>query len=84
MSKENYLPSFEKKLKDYPAEAIISLASVRNGTRRHDQKMYGSSIFTDEILKSVEKELYTWLNKERPEIYGQPLPCQRYTKHGYQ
>jgi trigger factor len=38
------------------------------------KKMYGNSIFTDEILKSVEKELYTWLNAEKPEIFGQPLP----------
>jgi len=38
------------------------------------KKMYGSSIFTDEVLKSVEKELYTYLNKEKPEIFGQPLP----------
>jgi trigger factor len=36
--------------------------------------MYGASIFTDEILKSVEKELYNWLNTEKPEIFGQPLP----------
>ncbi|MEO6254113.1 MAG: trigger factor, partial [Ferruginibacter sp.] len=38
------------------------------------RKMYGASIFTDEILKSVEKELYTWLNNEKPEMFGQPLP----------
>ena len=35
---------------------------------------HGHSIFTDEVLKSVEKELYTYLNKEKPEIFGQPLP----------
>ncbi len=74
MSKEDYLPSFEKKLKDYSKTANIP--GFRKGMVPAGmiKKMYGSSIFTDEILKSVEKELYTWLNKERPEIFGQPLP----------
>jgi len=40
------------------------------------KKMYGKSIFTDEVLKAVEKELYTWLNNEKPEIFGQPLPLE--------
>lgn len=74
VSKEDYLPSFEKKLKDYSKTANIP--GFRKGMVPAGmiKKMYGSSIFTDEILKSVEKELYTWLNKERPEIFGQPLP----------
>ena len=35
--------------------------------------MYGPSIFTDEVLKTVEKELYTYLETEKPEIFAQPL-----------
>ncbi|MBL0181343.1 MAG: trigger factor [Chitinophagaceae bacterium] len=74
VSKEDYLPSFEKKLKDYSKTANIP--GFRKGMVPAGmiKKMYGNSLFTDEILKSVEKELYTWLNKERPEIFGQPLP----------
>lgn len=74
VSKEDYLPSFDKKLKEYSKTANIP--GFRKGMVPAGmiKKMYGSSIFTDEILKSVEKELYTWLNKERPEIFGQPLP----------
>lgn len=74
VSKEDYFPSFEKKLKDYSKTANIP--GFRKGMVPAGmiKKMYGSSIFTDEILKSVEKELYTWLNNERPEIFGQPLP----------
>ena len=74
VNKEDYLPSFDKKLKEYSKTANIPgfrKGMVPAGMIR---KMYGASIFTDEILKSVEKELYNWLNTEKPEIFGQPLP----------
>ena len=74
VNKEDYLPSFDKKLKEYSKTANIPgfrKGMVPAGMIR---KMYGGSIFTDEILKSVEKELYNWLNTEKPEIFGQPLP----------
>lgn len=74
VSKEDYLPSFDKKLKDYSKTANIP--GFRKGMVPAGmiKKMYGASIFTEEILKSVEKELYAWLNNEKPEIFGQPLP----------
>ena len=59
VSKEDYLPSFDKKLKEYSKTANIPgfrKGMVPAGMIR---KMYGASIFTDEILKSVEKELYS-------------------------
>ena len=74
VSKDDYLASIDKKLKEYSKTANIPgfrKGMVPAGMIR---KMYGSSIFTDEILKSVEKELSTWLNNEKPEIFGQPLP----------
>ena len=74
VSKDDYLPSFDKKLKEFSKTANIP--GFRKGMVPAGmiKKMYGVSIFTDEILKSVEKELYTWLNNEKPEIFGQPLP----------
>lgn len=74
VSKDDYLPSFDKKLKEYSKTANIP--GFRKGMVPAGmiKKMYGNSIFTDEILKAVEKELYTWLNNEKPEIFGQPLP----------
>ena len=74
VDKEDYFPSFDKKLKDYSKTANIP--GFRKGMVPAGmiKKMYGSSIFTDEVLKSVEKELYSYLNKEKPEIFGQPLP----------
>ena len=76
VDKEDYYPSFDKKLKDYSKTANIP--GFRKGMVPAGmiKKMYGSSIFTDEVLKSVEKELYSYLNKEKPEIFGQPLPLK--------
>lgn len=36
--------------------------------------MYGPSIFNDEVLRTVEKELFSYLNTEKPDIFAQPLP----------
>ncbi len=74
ISKEDYFPTFEKKLKEYSKTANIPgfrKGMVPAGMIR---KMYGAGIFSDEVLKTVEKELFTWLNKEKPEIFAQPLP----------
>jgi len=76
ISKEDYMPAFEKKLKEYSKSANIPgfrKGMVPAGMIR---KMYGSSIFSDEVLRTVEKELYNWLNNEKPEIFAQPLPMQ--------
>lgn len=74
VSKDDYFPSFDKKLKEYSKTANIP--GFRKGMVPAGmiKKMYGSSIFTDEILKAVEKELYSYLNTEKPELFGQPLP----------
>lgn len=76
VSKEDYYPSFEKKLKEYSKTANIP--GFRKGMVPAGmiKKMYGAGIFQDEILRSVEKELYTYLNDEKPEIFAQPLPLE--------
>lgn len=74
LTREDYYPSFDKKLKEYSKTANIP--GFRKGMVPAGmiKKMYGSSIFTDVVLKSVEKELYGYLQQEKPEIFGQPLP----------
>ena len=76
ISKEDYLPSFEKKLKEYSKTANIP--GFRKGMVPAGmiKKMYGAGIFSDEILRGVEKELYNYLNTEKPEIFAQPLPLE--------
>ncbi len=73
VNKEDYLPTFEKKLKEY--SKTVNIPGFRKGMVPAGmiKKMYGPSIFTDEILKTVEKQLYTYLDTEKPDIFAQPL-----------
>src|SRR5580704_8299424 len=74
VEKNDYLPSFEKALKQYSKQANIP--GFRKGMVPPGliKKMYGSSVFTDEVLKTVEKELTTYMSSEKLEIFAQPLP----------
>jgi trigger factor len=74
IEKSDYLPLFEKKLKEYGK--TVNMPGFRKGMVPPGmiKKMYGPSIFNDEVLKGVEKELYNFLSEEKPEIFGQPLP----------
>ncbi len=74
VEKNDYLPSFEKALKQYSKQANIP--GFRKGMVPASlvKKMYGNSVFTDEVLRSVEKELTTYVTNEKLEIFAQPLP----------
>lgn len=74
VSKGDYLPSFEKSLKQYGKQANIP--GFRKGMVPAGliKKMYGPSVFTDEVLRTVEKELTTYMSAEKLEIFAQPLP----------
>ena len=76
VSKEDYYPSFEKAIKDYSKKANIP--GFRKGMVPAGmvKKMYGASIFYDEVIKAVEKEIRNILTKEKPEIFAQPLPME--------
>ncbi len=76
VSKEDYYPSFEKAIKEYSKKANIP--GFRKGMVPAGmvKKMYGASIFYDEVVKAVEKEIQEYLNKEKPEIFAQPLPME--------
>ena len=74
LNKADYYPAFEKSLKNHSKNANIPgfrKGMVPAGMIR---KMHGQSIFNDEVLRAVEKELTNWLQNERPEIFAQPLP----------
>ena len=74
IEKNDYLPSFEKSLKEYGKKANIP--GFRKGMVPTSliKKMYGNSVFTDEVLKSVEKKLTDYVSAEQLEIFAQPLP----------
>src|SRR4051794_21526469 len=74
ITREDYYPTFEKAIKDYSKKANIP--GFRKGMVPPGmvKKMYGASIFYDEVLRTVEKEIQDYLSKEKPDIFAQPLP----------
>lgn len=76
LSKEDYMPSFEKNLKTYAKNANIP--GFRKGMVPSSlvKKMYGQSVFTEEVLRTVEKELNSYVTNEKLDILAQPLPFE--------
>src|SRR5215471_6194989 len=76
LAKEDYLPAFEKTLKDYSKKANIP--GFRKGMVPSGliKKMYGNSLFTDEVLRSIDREIVKYLQTEKLDIFGQPLPAE--------
>ncbi|HZF63017.1 MAG TPA: trigger factor [Chitinophagaceae bacterium] len=76
IAKEDYLPSFEKALKEYSKKANIPgfrKGMVPAGLIR---KMYGNSLFVDEVLRMVDKEVFKYIEEEKLDIFAQPLPVE--------
>lgn len=74
VNSEDYMPSFEKSIKQYAKNANIPgfrKGMVPVGMVR---KMHGPAVFTDEVLRSIEKGLVDYLQNEKLEIFAQPLP----------
>lgn len=74
INKEDYLPTFEKSLKEHSKKANIP--GFRKGMVPAGliKKMYGNSLFVDEVLKTVDKEIFQYLESEKLDIFAQPLP----------
>ncbi|MBC8034000.1 MAG: trigger factor [Chitinophagaceae bacterium] len=74
VAKDDYLPSFEKAIKSYSKQANIP--GFRKGMVPAGmvKKMYGTSVFADEVIKSVEKGLTDYMTSEKLDIFAQPLP----------
>jgi len=74
VNKEDYYPAFEKTLKQYSKTANIP--GFRKGMVPAGmiKKMYGPSLFSEEVLRTIEKELTGYLRTENPDIFAQPLP----------
>jgi trigger factor len=76
LEKTDYLPAFEKSLKDYSKKATIP--GFRKGMVPASliKKMHGASVFTDEVLRSVDRELIKYIETEKLNIFAQPLPVE--------
>jgi trigger factor len=76
LAKDDYYPQFEKSLKAYAKKATMQGFRPGQVPQGLVRKMYGQSIFSDEILKTVEKEVNNYLTEQNPEIFAQPLPTE--------
>ncbi|MBG9376309.1 trigger factor [Panacibacter sp. DH6] len=76
VAKEDYLPAFESSIKKYAKTANIS--GFRKGMVPAGlvKKMYGQGVFSDEVLRLVEKQLQDYMVQEQIDIFAQPLPLE--------
>jgi len=76
LTKEDYYNGFEASLKQYAKSANIP--GFRKGMVPAGlvKKMYGQNVFTEEVLRTVEKQLNEYLDKEQLDIFAQPLPLE--------
>lgn len=72
----DYLPAFEKSLKETSKKANIPGFRPGKVPAGMIKKMYGPSLFVDEVLKAVDKELIEYLRNEKVDMFGQPLPLK--------
>lgn len=73
LTKEDYMPSFEKSLKQYAKTANIPGFRKGNVPSGMVKKMYGQSIFGDEVLRAAGSKLEEYLKNEQVSIFAQPM-----------
>lgn len=73
LTKEDYMPSFEKSLKQYAKTANIPGFRKGNVPAGMVKKMYGQSIFGDEVLRAAGSKLEEYLKNEQVSIFAQPM-----------
>jgi len=76
VTKEDYYPEFEKGLKEYSKKANIP--GFRKGMVPAGvlKKMYGNSLFVDQVVKAAEKQLVSYIENQSFKILGQPIPFE--------
>ena len=76
IKKEDYINNFEQSLKKYAKNANIP--GFRKGMVPTGlvKKMYGQGVFTEEVVKLAEKQLFDYVETEKLDIFAQPLPLE--------
>lgn len=74
LNKEDYLPAFEKQLKQYAKSANIP--GFRKGMVPSGmiKKMYGAGIFNEQVIKKVDEEINKYIQENKVAILAQPIP----------
>jgi trigger factor len=74
--KTDYLPTFDKSLKIIARKQTFRDSEKEWCLLALIKKMYGPSLFTDEVLRTVDRELIKYLEDEKLDIFAQPLPVE--------
>lgn len=82
ITQEDYLPEVDKALKKISKTA--SIPGFRKGMvpLGHIKKVYGQSVFADEILRVAGEKLENHLTESKVEIFARPIPAA--TQESYQ
>lgn len=73
LGKDDYMPTFEKSLKQYAKNANVPGFRKGNVPAGMVRKMYGQSIFGDEVLRAAGTKLEEYLKNESVAIFAQPM-----------
>ncbi len=73
LTKEDYMPAFEKALKQYSKN--VQMPGFRKGMVPQGmiRKMYGQSVFTDEVIRTASGKLQDYMNEEKLSIFARPM-----------
>jgi trigger factor len=71
---DDYLPKVETALRNYQKKASIPGFRPGKIPTGMIKKMYGKSIMVEEINKLLNDSLYNYLNENKIEVLGNPLP----------
>lgn len=80
LTKEDYLPKFENTLKKYSKTANIPGFRKGQVPTGMIKKMYGQSVFVDEVLRAAYSEVENYIKTENPQLLGQPIPMESDTQ----
>jgi trigger factor len=70
---EDYLPTYEKKLKDYGKKANIPGFRAGHAPKGMIEKMVGNSLLLEEINGLASKGLFDYIDEHKMNILGQPV-----------
>ena len=74
IQKEDYMPQVDKMLQDYRKKVSIKGFRVGHVPAGLVKKMYGNAILFDEVNKLTSETLNKYIQEEKLDILGQPLP----------
>ncbi|TQD39657.1 trigger factor [Haloflavibacter putidus] len=77
IEKEDYQPKVDKILKDYRRTANIPGFRKGHVPIGLVKKQYGKAVLVDEVNKLLQESLNNYLNEEKLEVLGNPLPKEQ-------